>query len=440
METDTTACSFCGTTQSAETPLIAGLQGHICEACVKLANQVVVSWGRKRSLKQIYNELLTPIQIKARLDEYIIGHEVTKETLSVAVYNHFKRLKLQSKGGEIQNTADSDVEVGKSNILLLGPSGSGKTLLASTLARIVGVPFAIADATTLTQAGYVGEDVESVLVRLLDETDGNVGEAEWGIIYIDEIDKLARSNESAQAVRDVSGVGVQQSLLKLVEGSTVKVPVKGRRRDNGEEVIMDTSNILFIVGGAFAGLEETIQNRVSGGGRGIGFAASFDVKDVDAEKKELLNELEPEDLRKFGLIPEFIGRFPVLTYLHALDEDALIRILVEPKNSLLRQYQHLFAYDGVELEFTDEALQAMAQKAVNKGTGARGLRSEMERLLRRLMFEIPGDVNIRKCLVTAEAVRGEENIQCQEGDLLQRESANSTQSVVSTKLSGTASP
>lgn len=438
MENNLTACSFCGTSQSTETPLIAGLQGHICEACVKLANQVVVSWGRKRSLGQIYKELLTPLQIKSRLDEYIIGHEIAKEVLSVAVYNHYKRLKFQSKASNIQSGETDDVEVGKSNILLLGPSGSGKTLLASTLAKIVGVPFAIADATTLTQAGYVGEDVESVLVRLLDETEGNVGEAEWGIIYIDEIDKLARSQESATATRDVSGVGVQQSLLKLVEGSNVKVPLKGRRRESGEEVVMDTSNILFIVGGAFAGLEDTIQNRLSGGGRGIGFAAEFETVDLEAEKVALLNELEPEDLRKFGLIPEFIGRFPVLTYLHALDEEALIRILTEPRNSLVKQYQHLFSYDGVELEFANEALLAIAEKAVSKGTGARGLRSEMERLLRHLMFQIPGDVSIQKCLVTAEAVRGEEDIQCHKVEQEKQTAVSEPESTITRKLSGTA--
>lgn len=414
MENKKIDCSFCGTTQSVDTPLIAGLQGHICEACVKLANQVVVSWGRKRSLSQVHKELLTPVQIKERLDEYIIGHDIAKETLSVAVYNHYKRLRFQSKSADMQADIDADVEVGKSNILLLGPSGSGKTLLASTLAKIVGVPFAIADATTLTQAGYVGEDVESVLVRLLDETEGNVGEAEWGIIYIDEIDKLARSHESANAVRDVSGIGVQQSLLKLIEGSTVKVPVKGRRRDSGEEVIMDTNNILFIVGGAFSDLEDTIKNRLSGGGRGIGFGADFTANEAGEQNTDLLNDIEPEDLRKFGLIPEFIGRLPVLTYLHALDVEALVKILVEPKNSLIKQYKHLFSYDGVDLEFTDDAIKAMAEKALEKGTGARGLRSEMEKLLRNLMFKIPGDEDIQKCVVTAEAVKGEAEIECLE--------------------------
>lgn len=406
-------CSFCGAEQSVKTPLIAGLDGHICEACVHLANQVVTSWGRKRDLEKMHGPLPTPSAIKQHLDKYVIDQEDAKQVLAVAVYNHYKRLKSES--GEAPSMADDyDVELSKSNILLLGPSGTGKTLLASTLAKMIGVPFVVADATTLTQAGYVGEDVESVLVRLLDIAEGNVGRAEWGIVYIDEIDKLARSSESPTAVRDVSGEGVQQALLKLVEGSKVKVSSKGRRREGGDDVEVDTSNILFIVGGAFAGLEKIIQKRVQPKTGGIGFQVKLDKKQEEQDSisaSKLLQEVKSEDLRYFGLIPEFIGRFPVVTALEALDEEALVRILTEPRNSLIKQYQKLFAYDNVRLEFTDEAVRAIARKTLENDTGARGLRSVMEKLLRKAMYDLPTYSDVNYCLVDEEAVEGQTPIQ-----------------------------
>jgi len=398
-------CSFCGVTQAVSTPLIAGLDGYICEACVRLANQVVTSWGRKRDLADLHGPLPKPGELKKRLDEYVIGQDLAKEILSVSVYNHYKRLHSESSDSPVCMGHD-DVELGKSNILLLGPSGSGKTLLASTLARVVGVPFAIADATTLTQAGYVGEDVESILSRLLDVSEGNVGRAEWGIVYIDEIDKLARSSESATGVRDVSGEGVQQALLKLVEGTTVKVPNKGKRREGGEEITMETHNILFIAGGAFAGLEEMVGKRINPTSTGIGFTAPMETEDEKTDVETFLKEVQPDDLRRFGLIPEFIGRFPVLATLEELDEAALKTILTEPRNALIKQYQKLFAFDEIELEFTDRAIGAIARKAIERGTGARGLRGVMENLLRKSMFETPSVEGVKHCLVDEDAVEG----------------------------------
>ena len=409
METSKERCSFCNTEQSLQTPLIAGIEGHICEACVRLANQVIISWGRKRDIKECFDKPLKPDVIKRRLDEYVIGQDLAKEILSVAVYNHYKRLRSESSDALLSMRHD-EVELGKSNILLLGPSGSGKTLLASTLASIVGVPFAIADATTLTQAGYVGEDVESILVRLLDVAEGNVGRAEWGIVYIDEIDKLARSSESPVAVRDVSGEGVQQALLKLVEGTQVKLPARGRRREAGEEILMDTRNILFIVGGAFAGLEDQVSRRISPEKRGIGFTASFGKDSVTIDREQFLAEVQADDLRRFGLIPEFIGRFPVLSVLEELDEAALTRILTEPRNALIRQYQKLFAYDEIMLEFTPDAIAAIARQAIERGTGARGLRSVLENLLRKTMYEAPSSNDIRRCIVHEDAVNGDGKI------------------------------
>lgn len=398
MKTEILRCSFCGIEQSPTLPLIAGATGHICEDCVRLAHQVVSSWGRKRVLADLHGPMPTPQSIKARLDEYVVGQHLAKEILAVAVYNHYKRLRCQSAEGGVLG-AEADVELDKSNIILLGPSGSGKTLLAATLARIVGVPFAVADATTLTQAGYVGDDVESVLVRLLDVAEGNVGSAEWGIVYIDEIDKLARTHEAGTGVRDISGEGVQQALLKLVEGSEVKVATKGRRREGGEEVKIDTRNILFIVGGAFAGLDKVIAKRMQPQRAGIGFHAGLPDKAEPVDSERLLAEVRPEDLRGFGLIPEFIGRFPVLAPLEAMDEAGLVRILTEPRNALVRQYGKLFAIDGVELEFTAPALGAVAREALKQGTGARGLRSVLEHTLRRTMFDLPASPGVVKCVV-----------------------------------------
>ncbi|MEN8218900.1 MAG: ATP-dependent Clp protease ATP-binding subunit ClpX [Pseudomonadota bacterium] len=399
-------CSFCGIKASTNSPLIAGTEGYICESCVNLANKVVANWARQRAAatKDWHNNLPTPSAMKAWLDNYVIGQDFAKEILSVAVHNHYKRLYHERSADK-----DDQIEISKSNVLMIGPSGTGKTLLASTLAKIVGVPFAIADATTLTQAGYVGDDVESILVRLLDVAQGNIGRAEWGIIYIDEIDKLARVSESATVSRDVSGEGVQQALLKLVEGTTVKLLQKGRKRESNT-VMMDTSNILFIVGGAFTGLEEQVTKRVMPGQSEIGFQAPLlETQKLSAER--LLAETQPDDLRRFGLIPEFIGRFPIIAVLETLDEAALVRILTEPRNALVRQYQKLFSYENVELEFTPEALTAIAAKALKRGTGARGLRSIQEQILRRCMFELPSRQEVVRCIVDEDAVNGTGEIQ-----------------------------
>ncbi|HYN76257.1 MAG TPA: ATP-dependent Clp protease ATP-binding subunit ClpX, partial [Lamprocystis sp. (in: g-proteobacteria)] len=381
------SCSFCGVPQGRDTPLIAGIDGHICEACVALAHQVVTSWGRTRSLGPLKTPP-KPKEIKDLLDRYVIGQEAAKECLAVAVYNHYKRLAAEANHPRRVLDDDDRVEIDKSNILMLGPSGTGKTLLASTLARIVGVPFVIADATTLTQAGYVGEDVESILARLLDAAGGKRELAEWGIVYIDEIDKLARVGENSHGTRDASGEGVQQALLKLVEGTQVKISAKGRK-ETTEPPLVDTRNILFMVGGAFAGLERVLRRRLEPGPSSIGFQTEPKTKADPRGAGRIYGETQPDDLRHFGLIPEFIGRFPVVVALHDLDEAALVRILTEPRNALVRQFQQLFLFEGVALEFTPEALTAIARKAIDHGTGARGLRSVLEGLLQRPMFDLP---------------------------------------------------
>jgi ATP-dependent Clp protease ATP-binding subunit ClpX len=405
-------CSFCGIDASASVPMIAGTEGFICESCVLLASQVVSSWGKKKALNEMQESLPKPAELKAMLDRYVIGQDLAKEILAVAVYNHYKRLKHESRKTGSLGDAEEDVEIGKSNILLIGPSGTGKTLLASTLAKIVGVPFAVADATTLTQAGYVGDDVENILVRLLDVADGNVGRAEWGIVYLDEVDKIARSPEQAFGTRDVSGEGVQQALLRLVEGSQVKVPAKGRRKDGSSEaVIVDTRNILFIAGGAFPGLEKHVEKRLMPPKTAIGFHAEVQDTAQKPSLEALLNATQPDDLKRFGMIPEFIGRFPVLAPLEPLDVDALIQVLTEPKNALVKQYRQLFAFDEVELEFTQDALVEIAEQAIARNTGARGLRGIMEQVLRKIMFDLPSRHSVERCIVTAEVIRGEGGIQ-----------------------------
>lgn len=401
-EKEKAKCSFCGNEQSSETPLIVGLEGHICETCVRLANQVVSSWGRRRQVAKPLKKPPIPREIKNHLDKYVIGQEKAKETLSVAIYNHYKRLAAENESTEIEMDAER-VEVDKSNILLLGPSGTGKTLLASTLAKIVGVPFVIADATTLTQAGYVGEDVESILHRLLDAAEGNVSLAEWGIVYIDEIDKLARSSESSHGVRDVSGEGVQQALLKLVEGTQIRLSDKAKRKE-GEGQSLDTRNILFIAGGAFSGLESLVDKRLQPEKTGIGFHVQLPSSKETEKSNDNFHETHPDDLKHFGLIPEFIGRFPMIASLEQLDVDALVSILTEPKNALVRQYRQLFSYDNVDLEFTQEALIAVAEQALDRGTGARGLKGVLENLLQKTMFDLPSHSDVISCVVDEDAV------------------------------------
>jgi len=397
-------CSFCAIPQSPSVPLIAGAEGYICEACVILASQVVNSWSRKKELAAVQESVPIPAEIKQHLDSYVIGQDLAKEILAVAVYNHYKRLKHQTTSTSLGNS-EAEVEIGKSNILLIGPSGTGKTLLASTLAKVVGVPFVVADATTLTQAGYVGDDVENILVRLLDVADGNMSKAEWGIVYLDEIDKIARSPEQATGTRDVSGEGVQQALLRLVEGSQVKLPAKSRHNKDGHDTLIDTRNILFIAGGAFPGLEAHVEKRLQPKDSAIGFHAAMKGNDKPS-LEAMLNATEPSDLRRFGLIPEFIGRFPILAPLEPLDVAALIQILTEPKNALVKQYQQLFQYENVKLTFTEAALVEIAEKAIARETGARGLRSILEHLLRKTMFDIPSQQAVQECVVELETVQG----------------------------------